>query len=291
MKAKRFVLLGHPVRHSLSATMFGAAFKAARMPHTYTPIDVPEANDLVRMVREVRSGLLFGANITLPHKQAALSLVDDLEPSAEMVRAVNVIMRGDDGRISGFNTDAAALTDEIANITTARSRAVILGAGGAALAAIVACQQLGFKVVGVTTRSWSNTEAMHESASARVVRKLGGLACPWPETHRSAPSGKLSTAMRLQWTELAVQADVLIQATSAGVMRPEDSESVASVVPWKLLPKHLAVIDLLYRPRVTAFMAIAQRAPASWRTRGWACSCDRPKGRSASGRARMRPKA
>ena len=257
MKPKRFVLLGHPVRHSLSASMFGAAFQAAKLLHTYTPIDVPDAEDLGRMVREIRTGLLDGANVTLPHKQEVLKLIDDLDPSAEQVNAANVLMRADGGRIEGFNTDAQALEEEIAAVTTLRSRVVILGAGGGAYAAIAACKTLGFKVVGVTTRSWNSSEAMHEAESAHIARKLGALACPWPQGDRAVVSGKLSTAMRLQWSELAVQADLLIHATSAGVS-DDDAETVASVVPWSRLPKHAVALDLAYRPRVTPFMAAAR---------------------------------
>jgi shikimate dehydrogenase len=66
--------------------------------------------------------------------------------------------------------------------------------------------------------------------------------------------------MRLQWTELAVQADVVIQATSAGMSGADDGAEVASVVPWGRLPKHALAYDLVYRPARTPFVAAAEAA-------------------------------
>lgn len=261
MKPLRFVLLGHPVRQSISAAMHAAAFKAAGLPHTYTPIDVPQGSDLGRMVREIRSGLLFGANITTPHKREALRLADVVDPSAEEVQAANVLVRDSTSRVVAYNTDAAALAAEIADATTSRSRAVILGSGGGAYAAIAACKKLGFRVIGVTSRSWVGTQGAHEAESARGVRDLGGLACPWPTQDVAIPSSKFSTALRLQWTELAVQADVVIQATSAGMSGSGDrGDEVARLVPFLKLPKHAVAIDLVYRPARTPFVIAAEAA-------------------------------
>lgn len=259
MKAKRFVLLGHPVRHSLSSVMFGAAFKTAGLPHTYTPIDVPGPEDLTRLANEIRSGVLAGANVTLPHKKRVLDLVDVRTPAAEAAQAANVLYLDPRGQLVGHNTDVAALLAEIAALTTSRSRAAILGSGGAAAAAIVACKELGFKVVGVASRSWLDTEATHENDAARLARQLGALACPWPSQDRAVPSSKFSAAMRLQWTELAVQADLVIQATSAGMSGADDGTELARLVPFDKLPKHAVALDVVYRPAVTPFLAEATR--------------------------------
>lgn len=258
MKALRFVLLGHPVRHSISAALLTAAFRAADLPHTYTPIDVPKASDLSRMLGEIRSGLLSGANITLPHKRDVLEHVDEIDESAQVCGAANVVARSEEGRLKAYNTDMAALEAEIAEATTHRSRAAILGAGGGAAAAIAACKKLGFPIVGVTTRSWGDTEATFDAESAKRVRRLGGLASPWPSQKRIVPSGKFSMAMRLQWSELAEQADLVIQATSAGMMGGDLGEEVAKMVPFEKMPKHTVALDLVYRPPLTPFLMKAE---------------------------------
>ena len=259
MTARRFILLGKPVRHSISSALFTAAFRAAGLSHTYTPIEVPKTDDLARMMRELRSGLLAGANITLPHKRAVLSLVDDVDISAEICGAANVVAV-ERGRLVAYNTDVDALEKEIALATTARSRAAILGAGGAASAALVACMKLDFKVVGVTTRSWGDTESIHESESSQRIRKLGGLVSPWPSEARVLPSTKFSLAMRLQWSELAVQADIVIQATSAGMMGGDLGDDVAKVVPFDKMKAHAVALDLVYRPKLTPFLMNAEAA-------------------------------
>jgi shikimate dehydrogenase len=259
MKARRFVLMGHPVRHSLSSTMFGAAFKAAGLPHTYTSIDVPSASDLARLANEIRSGLLSGANVTLPHKKRVLDLVDARTPAAEAAQAANVLYLDPRGQLVGHNTDVGALVAELGALSSARSRAAVLGSGGAAAAAIVACKELGFKVVGVASRSWLDTQATHENDAARLVRQLGALACPWPSQDRAVPSSKFSAALRLQWTELAVQADLIIQATSAGALGGDDGSEIARLVPFAKLPKHAAAFDVVYRPPLTPFLLEATK--------------------------------
>lgn len=258
MKALRFVLLGHPVRHSISAALMTAAFRDAGMPHTYTPIDVPKPADLARMIGEIRTGLLAGANVTLPHKRQVLDLVDEVDESAQLCGAANVVAPLPDGRIKAFNTDLLALEAEIVEATTHRSRAAVLGAGGGAAAAIVACKKLGFSIVGVTTRSWGDTEATYDAESAKRVRQLGGLASPWPSENRIVPSGKFSMAMRLQWSELAEQADIVIQATSAGMMGGALGDDVAKIVPFEKMPKHAVALDLVYRPPLTPFTMKAE---------------------------------
>lgn len=263
MKARRFVLMGHPVRHSLSAAMFGAAFRAAGLPHTYTPIDVPSAEDLTRLTNEIRSGVLAGANVTLPHKRKVLDLVDVRTPEAESAQAANVLYLDARGQLVGDNTDVSALVAELGALCPAsigtgrRSRAAILGSGGAAASAIVACKELGFKVVGVASRSWLDTQSTYENDAARLVRQLGALACPWPSQDRAVPSSKFSAAVRLQWTELAVQADLVIQATSAGMLGADDGSELARLVPWDKLPKHAAAFDVVYRPALTPFLLAA----------------------------------
>jgi len=259
VKARRFVLMGHPVRHSLSGAMFGAAFRAAGLPHTYTPIDVPGAEDLTRLTNEIRSGVLAGANVTLPHKRRVLDLVDVRTPEAESAQAANVVYVDPRGQLVGHNTDVGALVSELGSICPARSRAAILGSGGAAASAIVACKELGFKVVGVASRSWLDSQATHENDSARLVRELGALACPWPSQDRAVPSSKFSAAVRLQWTELAVQADLVIQATSAGMLGADDGTELARLVPWDKLPKHAAAFDVVYRPALTPFLLEATK--------------------------------
>ena len=134
----------------------------------------------------------------------------------------------------------------------------MIGGGGAGLAAVAACRRLGFKVVCMTSRSWINTEAVYEAPSARTARSLGALTAPWPRPDETAPSGKLSQALRLQWSELVAHADCVIQATSAGMSGGDPGEDVSSIVAWDRLPPHAIAYDVVYNPRVTPFLRAAR---------------------------------
>lgn len=271
---RMFALLGHPVRHSVSPVMHSAAFRALDLPYIYSAFDVPTEEDLRQLVDEVRSGVIAGANVTVPHKQRVLSMVDVIDESAAAVGAANVLCRTPDRRVIAYNTDAAALEDELVELLrdgqplvvgaraaaappNPRRRAVIIGAGGAGLAAIAACQRLGFHLISVTTRSWTSTEAMLESQAGERARALGALTAPWPA--RSTPIvSKASLMLRLNWSENAVTADLIIQATSAGMLGGPPGEDVAGIVPWESLQPHARAYDVIYNPPVTPFLRLAR---------------------------------
>ncbi len=135
----RLVLLGDPVAHSLSPTMHRAAFEALGIPGSYEVRRV-DAVGMEEAAAELRSGILDGANITMPHKCLAAALADSLTPPARRAGSVNTWIRRD-GEILGESTD-------VTGIRTAWARAdlpsdapvLILGAGGAAAAALVALE-------------------------------------------------------------------------------------------------------------------------------------------------------
>jgi shikimate dehydrogenase len=164
------------------------------------------------------------------------------------------------GRVVAHNTDAEALVRDIDAMGKGRPRlrAAVIGSGGAGLAALVACRKLGFPLVCMTSRSWTNTETMFEAPSAQAARSLGALTAPWPDPEETAPTGKLSQALRLQWSELVAHADAVIQATSAGMTGGDPGEDVSSVVDWASLPAHAVAYDVVYNPRVTPFLMAAR---------------------------------
>jgi shikimate dehydrogenase len=250
-----FALLGHPVGHSLSPVIHAAAYAALGLSHTYTAIDVPSAAALSDAIEALRAGALGGANVTLPHKRAVMDLVDVVDPSAALPGAANVLVREDDGRLSAHNTDADALADDIeARLpTSSRLCAVVIGAGGAGLAAVAACKRLGFKLIGVTTRSWKSTESVMASPQAEQVRGMGAMALPWPEAQEASDS-RASEVLRMHWLELARGAQLVVQATSAGMHGGEPGEGVARIVPWPLLAGDTLAYDVVYTPRITPFL-------------------------------------
>lgn len=257
---RRFSLLGHPVRHSISPSMCGAAFLAMKEPCIYSAIDVPSDKNLPRFVDDLRTGRISGCNVTLPYKRLVMSFADEVDASAEAVGAANVLAVSAKGRVVAHNTDAEALAAELDALTAGRPklRAAVVGAGGAGLAAIVALQKIGYRIIAVTSRSWSSSEVMHESETAAKARALGALPTCWPGDGAAEPSGKLSQVMRLQWGELVTGADCVVQATSAGMKGGDPGDGVAAIVPWSALPAHAVAYDVIYVPRETPFLAAAK---------------------------------
>jgi shikimate dehydrogenase len=255
-----FTLLGHPVGHSVSPAMCAAGFAALGLPHVYTAIDVPTEAGLGRVVDDLRNGMIAGSNVTVPYKRAVIDLADRRAESAEEVGAANVLAVDGARRVVAHNTDADALAEDLASALGDRPRAsaTVIGAGGAGLAAIVACRRLGFHVVSVTSRSWTSTETMFDAPAAQRARELGALTVLWPEADTSN-SGRGTQALRLQWSELVVSADCVVQATSAGMRGGDPGQQLSRMIPWARLPSHAVAYDLVYNPRLTPFLREAHR--------------------------------
>ena len=135
----KLVVLGDPVAHSLSPVIQNAALRAAGVPGEYRTRRVDEAG-VRQAIEELRSGDLDGANVTMPHKRIAAELCDMLDPQAERAAAVNTLVRvGDD--VVGYNTDIAGVRDvwKTAGLPDF-GPVMVLGAGGAAAAALLALE-------------------------------------------------------------------------------------------------------------------------------------------------------
>lgn len=248
MNALRFAVLGHPIAHSLSPAMHRAAFEQLGLPHTYEAIDVPDLAALAAWVERLREGELAGANVTLPYKVAVLDLVDAIDASANAIGAANTLVCSE-GRVVAHNTDIAGLADDLREAGVEAERAVVLGAGGAGLAAIAAARELGVREIGVTSRSWTSAEAIAASASATKITRLGAQPLPFPAAE--GPSG---------FADFAAEAGLLLQATPAGTKGAASGELVAAIVPWERIDPSALAYDLVYNPAETPFLLRARRA-------------------------------
>jgi len=130
----RYAVIGHPVRHSRSPFIHSRFAAQTHQDLVYTTIDAPPA-DFARVVREFFAGGGKGLNVTVPHKEAAAQLVDELTPRAHRAGAVNTIAPRPQGGLLGDNTDGAGLARDLVHnhgISIAGRRVLLLGAGGAA---------------------------------------------------------------------------------------------------------------------------------------------------------------
>jgi shikimate dehydrogenase len=251
-EALTFVLLGHPVGHSVSPAIHGAAYRMLGARHRYEVRDCPTPEHVRGQVEKLRAGELAGANVTVPWKRIALELADRADDSARATGVANVLSRDERGVITASNTDAGALADEIAALTQAPRRAAIIGSGGAAQAAVVACRSLGMADIAVSGRSWRLGAERASWKHAPAFEALGATPRAWPEHPSDRRPGTLPVEM--------LEADVIVQATSAGMHGAGPGEEVSAWVPWGELPPRVAVIDVVYNPRVTPFLESAAAA-------------------------------
>lgn len=241
----RLGLAGYPVVFSLSPRLHMAALKAAGLDGEYLLYPVPPADrpGLSALLERVRVGELRGLNVTVPHKQNVLPLLDELTPAAQRIGAVNTILMKD-GKLNGNNTDAAGFLadfDEFSrSLSEAPRRALVLGAGGAARAVVYALRGAGLEVI---------VAARDAAQAAALTRALGRDA-----------DGDQPVPIALNRAEMEPVLDrpvMIVNATSAG-MAPKTDWS-----PWPeglAFPHGSAVYDLVYDPRETRLMRQASAA-------------------------------
>ncbi|MDI6906734.1 MAG: shikimate dehydrogenase [Thermoanaerobacterales bacterium] len=235
-------LLGHPVRHSLSPAMQNAAFQAAGLNVVYLAFDVLPS-ELPAAVAAVRALGLAGVNVTVPHKEACLPLLDELDPEASAVGAVNVVVVRD-ARLVGYNTDGDGFIRALREAgAEPRGRAAfILGAGGAARAVAVALALAGAARITITNRTPERAARLAADLTA-LGAQAGTLS--WEALAEEAPEGKTAVAA----------SELIIQTTTLG-MHPR-ADAVPPLPARWFSPRHIAC-DLVYNPRETRFLAAAR---------------------------------
>jgi shikimate dehydrogenase len=259
MSEKRFLLLGHPVGHSVSPAIHGAAYLELELGHRYQVVDCPSEDHVRAQLERLRSGEITGMNVTVPWKRLAFESCDERDDSAQRTGVVNVLARNAAGALVGSNTDAGALAEEIAalraraGMVAAPRSAAVIGAGGAAQAAVVSCQLLGIRDVVASNRGWSRAVAPASWRRGEALSALGARLCAWPDgDEASQRDGTLAAAV--------AEVDVIIQATSAGMRGAGPGEAVSDWIPWRALRPGVVAIDVVYNPPSTPFLRAAEQA-------------------------------
>jgi shikimate dehydrogenase len=224
--SKRVVLIGHPVAHSLSGAMQQAAFDALGIDARYelwdrAPIALPEA------IAEVRGDDFLGVNITIPHKERVVPMIDKLTEEAQATGAVNTLTR-EGRRLVGHNTDVpgfAAALDKLVGRQKMPRQAVVLGAGGGARAVVYGLIRAGFLRIVVFNRHLHRAEGLVKFFG-RSAAHMELKAMPWHES--------------IIESELA-RTKVLVNATSIGL-----ADDI-SPIPGEVITGDLLVLDLIYK--------------------------------------------
>jgi shikimate dehydrogenase len=201
----QIILIGDPVAHSRSPHMQNAAFGHLGLDLRYRAIQTPAA-ELAERVALLRGPGYLGANVTLPHKQAVLPLLDRLEPQAAQIGAVNTIYKDAEGALIGANTDAPGLIADLeeAGMVLAGAAVLLLGASGAARAAAFALASAGAARLTIANRSLARAEAL--AAELRAAG-LGGAIAALALDDQALPAAVAAAGLLINATSLGWQAD------------------------------------------------------------------------------------
>jgi len=225
-------LIGHPVDHSRSPLMHNAAFEAQGIDMRYVAFDV-SSEELPAAIGGLRALGIVGANITVPHKEAVLPLLDTVDSTARHIGAINTIVN-QNGVLSGYNTDIYGFLMALERgwgRGPRGSRCLVLGAGGSARAVVAGLARAEAAEVWVFNRTLSR------------ARELCAAVATWsPVPCHAVGESELVT--------VAQQAELIVNATSVGM---GDSVKV-SPIPVDILTREHVIVDLTYGPEQTALV-------------------------------------
>ena len=235
-----YAVIGWPLGHSLSPVIQQAAFGALHLDATYVAIPTPPGNERLRF-DEVRRGELSGLNVTIPHKHAAFHAMDSHTAAARKLGAVNTIIR-DNGQLRGDNTDLHGFAESLrtfGQFDPTGANVVVLGAGGAARAAVYAL---------------ADSQAKSMVIANRTLQRAQSLAATVTDT--SGPEIRTSTLNANQLEDEISRSTLLVNTTSVGMMGGPDPDMSPINPTW--LHKRLLVFDIVYRPTITPLLHAAE---------------------------------
>ncbi len=245
----RLGVFGHPVEHSLSPQIQNAALRDCEIAIQYAAFHI-QPNELAEALSLIRQNGFVGLNLTVPHKIAALSLMDDCDEIAKKIGAINTVCIRD-RKLIGFNTDAPAFSRAVRKVFSVDLRdlrVLLLGAGGAGRAIAWQCANENSERLVIANRDVSKAEALVEELRAHFSgpRVLGPVA-----RVQAVPLSDESLRFQIPHT------DLIINATSVGLAAGDRSP-----IAGHLLAPHLFVFDIVYRDRKTPLVRAAEVAGA-----------------------------
>lgn len=221
---KVYGVAGNPIKSSLSPIMMNTAFRRETVNAVYLALQTAKVSDLVNLVREIP---IQGLSVTMPHKQEIMAHLEKTDPLSAKIGACNTVLRAQDGKLYGFNTDVAGIVGPLEKRMSLRgAKALVLGAGGAARAAVFGLRDKGADVF-IFNRTAETAQKLARQSGSKTIKKEALAKTPF---------------------------DVLINATPIGMA----GQKVSSVIDAKDLNTKL-VFDLVYNPLETPLIRMARQ--------------------------------
>ena len=233
-------VIGDPIEHTLSPVMHNAAFEALKLDYVFLAFKVKPA-EVGNAISGMRALTIHGLNVTMPHKNAVIKYLDDVDPAATAIASVNTILNKD-GRLLGFNTDGVGALNALEQngVEPRGKKVLLLGAGGSAKAIAYTLSQEVDELV-ILNRTPKPAAELADLLKQKFKKKIN--------------AGELSPSII---KDNLADSDVLINATSVG-MKPNANQT--PVAPEWLKPD-LAVMDIVYNPIETKLAKDAKAAGA-----------------------------
>ena len=223
---KVYGVAGDPVSQSLSPAIMNAALRRENVNGVYLALHAKSLKDLLACIRDIP---IHGLSITMPYKQSILSHLDNTDPYTAKTGACNTVVRSQDGKLYGFNTDTSGVVRPLEQrITLTDAKILVLGAGGAARAAVFGLKDRGAQI-SILNRSLAAAHKLARSAKARTLKR--------------------ADLKKLEF-------DVIINATPVGMGNTKDSPLNADEIKAKY------VFDMVYDPAETRLLQLAKERGA-----------------------------
>ncbi|HEY9704557.1 MAG TPA: shikimate dehydrogenase [Allocoleopsis sp.] len=237
-------VVGYPIEHSRSPIMHNAAIAFLGVDYIYLPFSVTPDHFATAINGFKSINNLVGFNLTIPHKQAIIPLLDEISPMAKAIKAVNTVIRTERGWI-GTNTDVDGFIAPLKtyNYNWNRKKAVILGCGGAARAVVAGCVNLGCAEIHVIGRNYAKLIDF-QTSWLNSPFKVNINVHTWDKLPQFLPD-----------------VDLLVNTTPIG-MYPNINETPIDVNLMAKLTPEVIVYDLIYTPKPTEFLKLAQNQGA-----------------------------
>jgi 3-dehydroquinate dehydratase/shikimate dehydrogenase len=225
---KVYGVAGNPIRSSLSPLMMNTAFRRETVNAVYLGLQTSKADDLFKLAREVP---IQGLSITMPLKQDVMPLLERTDPLSAKIGSVNTILRAQDGKFYGFNTDVAGIVQPLERrLALKNAKVLVIGAGGAARAAVFGCRDKGAEVF-ILNRTPETAQKLAKQSGSKTIKR-DAIA--------------------------KIHFDVIINATSIGMAGTASKSTPASPLAAEEINARY-VFDLVYNPVETPFLRLARQ--------------------------------
>ena len=221
---KVYGVAGNPIKSSLSPVMMNTAFRRETVNAVYLALQSHKVTDLLKLVHEIP---IQGLSVTMPHKQEIMAHLEKTDPLSAKIGACNTVLRAQDGKLYGFNTDVAGIVGPLEKRMSLRgAKALVLGAGGAARAAVFGLRDKGADVF-ILNRTAETAQKLAKQSGSKTIKKEAMAKTPF---------------------------DVIINATPVGMA----GQKSAQLLDGKDLNTKL-MFDLVYNPLETPLIRLARQ--------------------------------